>query len=150
MTSCKRPSLLLLISLAAVFLCPTPSPAATFSSNPIADSFVTTGATNNLASNNYGAAGVLGVAASGKPQGEFQSVLRFDLAAAKAAFDAQYGAGLWSIQSITLQLTATSPNNAILNTPSAGQFNISWMQSDSWLEGTGTPPAPTMDGITFN
>ena len=150
MTSYKQPVLLLLAILATAPLCLTPSNAATFSSNPVADSFVTTGASNNLSANNYGAAGLMGVSAPGQSQGEFQSVLRFDLAAAHAAFDAQYGAGGWSLQSVTLQLTATPPNNAIFNTPSAGQFNISWMQNDSWVEGTGTPNLPTMDGITFN
>ncbi len=146
MTSYRRFFLIGLVFFATTVL----GWATSVSMNPIADAFVTTGASNNLRDNNYGATGILGTAASGKPQGEFQSVLKFDLAAARTTFDSQFGAGQWTIQSLTLQLTAAPSNNAILNTPSAGQFNISWMQNDSWVEGTGTPSAPTTDGITFN
>ena len=123
--------------------------AATFTLNPSADAFVTTGPTANLTGNNYGGAGALSVAASGLPQGQFQSVLQFGLSGAKTSFDTQFGAGQWSIQSVTLQLTATVPNNAIFNSSAAGQFGISWMQNDSWTEGTGTPAAPTTTGITY-
>ena len=77
-------------------------------------------------------------------------MLQFDLSATKTSFDAQYGAGLWSIESVTLQLTATPVNNVIFNAISAGQFKISWMQNDSWIEGTGTPGVPTTTGITWN
>jgi hypothetical protein len=123
--------------------------AATFSSNPSADAFVANGSSGNLSLNNYGAAGAICVAAPGLAQGEFQSVLQFNLSSAKASFDSQFGAGLWSIQSVTLQLTATAPNNAIFNSSAAGQFGLSWMQNDSWTEGTGTPSAPATTGITF-
>ncbi len=123
--------------------------AATFSTNSFIDAFVTTGPTGNLSGNNYGAAGALGVSASGLPKEEFQSVLQFDLAGARNSFDNQFGAGQWSVQSVSLQLTATPPNNGIFNATSAGQFQIYWMQNDSWTEGTGTPNAPTTTGITF-
>jgi hypothetical protein len=113
--------------------------------NPVADAFVS--ATNP--SNNYGGAGALSVAASGLSTGEFQSLMRFDTSAAKSSFDAAYGSGNWTVQSITLKLSATSPNNAIFNNSAAGQFSASWMQNDSWVEGTGTPAAPTTSGITF-
>ena len=126
-----------------------PAYAATFTLNPSADAFVTTGPTANLSGNNYGGAGALSVAAPGLANGEFQSVLRFDLSGARASFDSQFGAGQWSIQSITLSLTATSPNNAIFNSSAAGQFGVSWMQNDSWTEGTGTPATPTTTGITY-
>jgi len=123
--------------------------AATFSVNPAADAFVTTGPSGNLGTNNYGGAGALAVAATGLAQGEFQSVLQFSLSGAKSSFDSQFGAGQWSIQSVTLQLTATSPNNPIFNAGSAGQFGISWMQNDGWTEGAGSPQAPGSTGITF-
>lgn len=124
--------------------------AATFSLNPGADAFVTTGPSGNLKNNNYGVAGALSVAAPNLSQGEFQSVLQFGLAGAKSSFDSQYGAGQWSIQSVTLQLTATPPNNSIFNASAAGQFSMSWMQNDGWMEGTGTPQTPTTTGITFS
>jgi hypothetical protein len=50
---------------------------------------------------------------------------------------------------MSLSLTATAPNNAIFNSSAAGQFGISWMQNDSWTEGSGTPAAPATTGITF-
>lgn len=136
--------------MAIAAFCAAPGRAATVSTNPVADSFVTPGSDGSLSNNNYGAAGLLSVAASGKSQGEFQSVLQFDPSAAKTSFDAQFGAGLWSIQSVTLQLTAAPLNNALFNAISAGQFTVSWMQNDSWTEGTGTPSAPTTTGITWN
>jgi hypothetical protein len=119
--------------------------------SPTADAFVTTGsATNNLSLNNYGSAGALAVSASGLSKGEFQSVLRFNMSAALSAFNGIYGAGLWTLQSVTLQLTAASPNNAIFNASSAGSFGVSWMQNDGWTEGTGTPNIPQTTGITYS
>jgi len=129
---------------------PGHSSGATFSLNPSADAFVTTGPTGNLSISNYGGAGALSVAASGLPQGQFQSVLQFGLAGAKSSFDTQFGAGQWSIQSVTLQLTAVPPNNPIFNASAAGQFSLSWMQNDGWTEGTGNPGLPTSNGITFS
>jgi hypothetical protein len=124
--------------------------AASSSLNPSADAFVAIGPTGNLSMNNYGGAGALSIAAPNLSQGEFQSVLQFNLSSVKSAFDSQFGIGQWTIQSVTLQLTATAPNNAIFNTAAAGQFAISWMQNDGWTEGTGTPQAPATTGITFS
>jgi hypothetical protein len=118
--------------------------------NPVADAFVTTGPSGNLANNNYGGGGSLAVAAAGLPQGEFQSVMRFDLAPAVSAFNSEFGAGNWTVGSVTLQLNLTTAANGIFNAPGAGAIGISWMQNDSWLEGAGTPNAPGASGITFN
>jgi hypothetical protein len=140
-------------SLFVVCLLPlfcNPGWAASSGVNPSADAFVTTGPTGNLSNNNYGGAGALSIAAPNLPQGEFQSVLQFNLSSIKSTFDSQFGVGQWSIQSVTLQLTAGAPNNAIFNPSAAGQFSISWMQNDGWTEGTGTPQAPTTTGITFS
>jgi len=126
-----------------------PAFGASFSINPTADALVTTGPSGNLSGNNYGAAGSVSVTAPGLPQGELQSVLQFNLGGALTSFDTTFGAGQWSIQSVTLQLTAAAANNAIFNTPAAGVFGISWMQNDSWTEGAGTPSAPGLTGITF-
>lgn len=124
--------------------------AATYGTNSFSDAFVTTGPTGNLAGNNYGAGGALAVAAPGLPNGEFQSVMQFDLSGARNSFDGEYGPGQWNIQSVTLQLTAAPANNAVFNPTSAGQFQIYWMQDNSWTEGSGTPAAPSSTGITFN
>jgi len=124
-------------------------PASTFITNSFSDAFVTTGPGGSSSGKNFGTAGVLGVSAPGKPQGEFQSVMEFDLSAALNLFNSQFGAGQWSIQSATLQLHAAPPNNAIFNAVSAGQFGVSWMQNNAWTEGTGTPASPGATGITF-
>lgn len=122
---------------------------ATVTLNPTQDAFVSSANPGN----NYGAAGALLINAAGLPKGEFDSLLQFNLAAAKSTFDSTFGIGQWSIQSITLQLTSASPNNGLFNSPAAaGSFSLTWMQSDSWSEGSGTPnsqPVP-VDGITFS
>ena len=145
--------------------------AATFSLNPTADAFVSSNTALNalgtatISNSNYGAAGAIGAAAAGLPKGEFDSLLKFDLSSAKASFDATFGAGLWAINSMSLQLTLASPGNAIFNGNGAGaggtninfagSFAMKWMQNDSWVEGAGTPSAPTLatgtgSGITFS
>ena len=124
--------------------------AATFSANPVADAYTATGPANNLRDNNYGAAGALSVSAPGSPNGEFQSVLRFDFLAARSSFDALFGAGLWTVQSVSLQLNAVTPQNAVFNPNAAGSFNVSWMQNDSWVEGTGGNNTPSTVGLSYN
>jgi len=119
---------------------------ASFSSVSTADAFVDSAQPNN----NFGAAGSLAVAASGLPQGEFQSVLLFDLSGAANSFNTQFGVGGWTLQSVTLELTASPHGNPIFNNVAAGQFNVSLMQNNSWVEGTGTGGKPTTDGISFN
>jgi hypothetical protein len=120
--------------------------AATFSATPIADALVS--AANPA--NNYGAAGAFGISAAGLSKGEFQSLLRFDLAGAKASFDGTLGAGNWNLESVSLQLTATPPGNPLFNTSAAGQISASWMQNDAWTEGDGTPNAPGSSGVTWS
>lgn len=116
---------------------------------PVADAFVTTGPTNNLTTLNYGAAGGLSIAAAATSKGEFQSVMQFDTSSAKAAFDAAYGPGQWALQSATLQLTVAAPLNPMFGNLAAGQFGVSWMGNDTWVEGPGTPSNPSTTGITW-
>ena len=84
------------------------------------------------------------------PNGEFQSVLRFDLSGARASLDAQYGAGQWSLQSVGLQLTSSPHNNTIYNDIAAGSFGVSLLQNSSWVEGTGNASNPSSTGINYN
>lgn len=121
-----------------------------WTANPSADAFVTTGPDGTLSASNYGGAGALMVAAPGLPDGEFQSVLQFDVSGATALFDTTYGVGQWSITTVSLTLTATSPNNPIFNALSDGDFSIVWMENDSWTEGSGTPNSPGASGVTFD
>jgi len=136
--------------LVAGLFCLPHARAASFSSNPIMDAFVTTGAGGSLVNSNYGGAGVLGVAASGLPQGEFQSVLQFDLSGAFNSFNSQFGAGDWTVQSVTLRLSSAPANNGILNTPAAGHFTVYRMVDNLWTEGNGAPASPSSTGITYN
>jgi PEP-CTERM motif len=149
MAAAMKLSAVAVLSLFAVSFASPAAQAASFSLNPTADAFVTTGPTGNLSGNNYGGGGGISVAAAGLPQGELQSVLKFDLSGAAASFDGVFGAGQWNLVSVTLQLTATPANNAIFNTPAAGQLAISWLQNDAWTEGTGTPGSPGASGITY-
>ncbi|HWD91033.1 MAG TPA: hypothetical protein VG938_01660 [Verrucomicrobiae bacterium] len=121
---------------------------ASFSSQSVADAFVTSG--GSLSSSNFGGAGALSLSASGLPQGEFQSVLKFSLAGAENSFNAQFGVGQWTVQSVTLELTSSPHGNSIFNNIAAGRFNVSLMQNNSWVEGTGTGGTPTSDGISFD
>jgi hypothetical protein len=129
------------------------------STQTVADTFVTNGPTNNLGGNNYGGAGALMVAGSGLGKGEFDSAIRFDTSSVKTAFDTDFGAGNWHITSMTLTNAGNfgkageQPNNMIFPVITAGQFKISWMQNDSWAEGTGSPASPdttTPNALTFN
>ena len=141
----------LLTALAGIILASIcAADAGTFSTNAFSDAFAATGPTGNLSGDNFGGAGALAIAAPGLPQGEFQTVLQFNLSGAFNSFNAQYGVGQWSIQSVTLQLTSSPHNNAIFNNIAAGQFGVSLMQNNSWVEGTGTGGIPTTDGISFN
>jgi hypothetical protein len=123
---------------------------ASFNTQPVADAFVTPGSSGSLSSSNFGGAGSLAIAASGLPQGEFQSVLKFDLSAAQSSFNTQFGAGQWTVQSVTLTLTSSPHNNPIFNNIAPGQFSVSLMQNNSWPEGTGTGGIPSSDGISFS
>jgi len=133
----------------ALALCAVPMlahAAQTQSINPVADTFVTSANPTG----NFGNAGALGTSAPGLSQGEFQSVMRFDLAPVKAAFDSAFGTADWVVTSVSLRLTAALPNNAIFNANVTGQFSIEWMQDDSWVEGAGTPINPNVAGLNFN
>lgn len=85
---------------------------------------------------NFGSAGALVVSGAGaaNTNGQFASLLRFDLVTAKTAFDATYGVGGWTLDSIQLQLNATTPGNPTFNANAAGLVLIEWLADDTWLE----------------
>ena len=124
--------------------------AASISTASVADAFVATGPTGNLTNNNYGGGGALAIAAPGLTNGEFQTVMKFDFSILKTTLDTDFGLGLWSVQSVSLQLTSSPHNNAIYNDVVAGSFAISLMQNSSWIEGTGTASSPTSNGISYS
>jgi len=149
MKKISRPPIFPIIATFISGLLPTGF-AASYSATAISDAFVATGPTGNLSNNNYGGGGALAVAASGLSNGEFQSVIKFDLSGARTSLDSQFGAGGWSIQSVSLQLSSSPHSNAIYNDVAAGSFSVSLMQNNSWVEGTGNASNPSATGITFN
>ena len=112
---------------------------------PSADTFVSAAEPGY----NYGGAGAVEVSAPSAPNGEYQGLLRFDLAAAKAGFDAAFGAGGWRLDGASLRLSTTNPNNPIFNPNVAGPVSVVWMQNDAWVEGTGGPTTPATEGLTY-
>ena len=114
--------------------------------SPVADCFL---CSSNPAFN-YGGGGALSLASPSSPNGEFQTLLRFDASPAIATLNASLGTGLWSLQSVTLRLTAAPPVSPLFNPTSAGDFGASWLANDSWIEGTGTPAGTVTTGVTFN
>jgi hypothetical protein len=129
--------------------------------NTTGDAFLASGSAGNpdganLTANNYGGAGTLAIAPSSSTKGEFDSVIRFNTATVVSQFNTTYGAGSWTITGLMLSLasnTGTSgavPGNNIFNTVSGGSFGIDWMSYDAWVEGTGTPAAPSATGVNFN
>jgi len=127
--------------------------ARTFDVTPSADTFVATGSSSNpdgdLSSYNFGGAGALTVESGSLPNGEFQTVIMFNLSGAENYFNSEYGIGAWTVQSVSLQLTSSAHPNPMFNAPAAGQFGVSLMANNSWIEGTGTGGAPATDGITY-
>ncbi len=123
---------------------------STWTGNPTADAFVKA----NNPDSNYGAAGALMVSGSASGSGVFETLVEFNLAAAKAQFDTQYGAGNWTITGATLRLAGNVATQGGIssNFPavSAGGFGISWLANDTWSEGAGTPGTPTATGVTYS
>ena len=130
----------------------------TYAVTNFADAFLATGAPGGTdwTGLNFGAAGTLVVAAASSPTGEFQSIMKFDTSGASNLFNATYGTNNWLIKGITLALASNdgiagqSPDNTNFPTISGGQFVIEWLSDDNWVEGTGMPKQPTMDGVTYD
>ncbi len=151
----SRPRILFLFCLGA--LLPASVWAASVTLPTFADAFVTSA----HPSNNYGAAGALEISAPGSPAGELQTLLQFDLSSAVTTFNSAFGAGQWSVDSITLQLGTNfgtqnqSPGNAVFNNINAGLFKIDLLANNNWAEGGGTPMSnivpsnPPVNGATF-
>jgi len=115
------------------------------------------GCNTNCANLNFGSAGTLAIAPASSLKGQFDSVVQWNTAGAAAQFDSVFGAGNWQITKIALNLASNfgdqgeQPNNGNFNTINAGQFNVQWISTDDWIEGTGsgmgvapgTPPSVT-------
>lgn len=97
----------------------------------------------NLEDLNFGGQGTFAIAPASSTEGEFDSVLMFNTAAAVNQFNSQYGAGNWTITGLTLSLASNfgvqgkQPGNGIFNIINAGKFGIDWLANNSWAPGTG-------------
>jgi hypothetical protein len=135
-----------LILISTLVLAPTAAWAVTATIPSAADAFVT----SQFPGNNYGGAGAISVSAAGTSGRELFTLLRFDLASTMASFDQAFGAGHWTLDGASLQLTAASPSNQVFNSTEAGQIGADWLADDSWVEGTGSPMNTSTIGITLN
>src|SRR5882762_4003038 len=122
----------------------------TVSVKPDADSFVRAQAP----ASNYGGGGALSVSGaaavngSGQQDGAFDTLMRFPMNDAVATLEATLGQD-WIITDARLVVTEMAmPDNAIFNL-GIGEFEIRWIGTDNWIEGTGRPNAPTSDGVTW-
>jgi len=78
------------------------------------------------------------------------SFMLFDGSGVASNFNSIYGAGRWGISSVILVLfEQTDVNNTDFN-GGVGPFEIRWIATNTWTEGTGKPNNPTTDGITYN
>jgi hypothetical protein len=129
------------------------APAQIFLTNyPVADTFV-----RSLdPTHNYGGAGALSVSGPiatnviGQQEGLLDSFMRFDISGVASNFNSIYGMGRWGISSVILVVfEQTDVNNTDFN-GGVGPFEIRWIATNTWTEGTGKPNNPTTDGITYN
>ncbi len=155
------PARKILAALLCIGACQAGEAQVTYTSTTTADAFLPTGSPGNPAGSdltylNYGEAGTLVVAPSNSVKGEFQSVIRFNVADGVTLFNTTYGSNNWTISSISLDLTSNygtqgvQPNNGIFPTINTGNFVIEWLADDNWVEGTGNPSLPTTDGVCYD
>lgn len=66
------------------------------------------------------------------------TLLSFDTASIRSAFDTRFGAGAWSVTSVELKVgsnfatAGVQPNNARFNVIAPGDFVIDWLGNDAW------------------
>lgn len=127
------------------------SRAAFFTNTFSADAFVR----SNAPTSNYGGAGALSVSGatatntSGVAMGIADSFIRFNTGAMVTNFNSLFGTNNWGVNGATLVVTEVGiPNNPVIDI-GKGAFEIEWISNDDWTEGTGTPAAPTSNGIVY-
>jgi hypothetical protein len=117
-----------------------------------ADTFVRSAAPTN----NYGGAGAIAVSGSAavndsnQQNGRFDSLIRFPMSNLVATLDSTLGTHDWIILSTQLKLTEVGAPSSSLFNVGTGTFEARWSASDSWIEGTGTPALPTLNGVAWN
>jgi hypothetical protein len=128
------------------------SQTVTISVNPETDAFVRSAAP----SGNYGGAGAIAVSgatavnAANQQNGAFDSLIRFPTSNLVASLDSTFATHDWLVLRATLQLTEMAAPPSPMFNRGVGAFEIRWLSSDTWMEGTGIPIAPTADGVAWN
>jgi hypothetical protein len=118
---------------------------------PVADAFVRAAAPTL----NYGSGGGLAVAgasatnAFGTQNGAFDTFIRYSLAGVPEALDAALGTNQWALSGLRLHLQEVGTPTETMFNRGLGVFEIRWIVSDSWLEGSGKPAFPTSDGVVY-
>jgi hypothetical protein len=122
----------------------------TVSVTPDADSFVRAQAPTD----NYGGGGALSVSGaaavngSGQQNGAFDTLMRFPMSDPVGMLNADLGQD-WVVIGARLVVTEMAmPDNAIFN-QGIRKFEIRWIGTNNWIEGTGRPNAPTSDGVAW-
>ena len=100
--------------------------------------------------NNYGIAGKLTFSAP-DANGEFQTVMAFDLSSVKASLDEMLGISNWQPMSLTLKLFKTDLSKSMppYNPDASGDFQVRYMPDTSWIEGGGDGKGKPVPGITY-
>jgi hypothetical protein len=122
-----------LVSLPATLV----AQSTTYSQQVEADTFVSSGEPDA----NFGLQGGMEIAAPTIAQPRTQkTLLRFSTAAMRAAFDADYGPGNWTVTGVTLSLFSNfatadqQPGNARFNKIESGSFEFDLLSNNNWSE----------------
>jgi hypothetical protein len=141
--------------LALLLLCSTNSivsQTVTVSVIPDADAFVRA----SEPSANFGGAGAIAVSgsaatnAANQQNGAFDSLIRFPMSNAVTSLESTLGTNDWLVLRATLKLTEMGAPPSPLFNRGVGTFEIGWIATDSWIEGTGIPVTPTTNGVTWS
>jgi hypothetical protein len=102
-----------------------------------ADTFVSSGQPTA----NFGTLGAMEIAVPTAAQGRTEETLmQFNTAALKSAFDADFGAGAWTVTSVTLSLFSNvntagqQAGNGAFNKIAAGGFEFDLLSDNNWSE----------------
>ncbi len=128
------------------------SQTATVAVNPEADTYVWSQAPTN----NYGGAGAIAISGSaavngtGQQNGLYDSLIRFPMSNVVAVLDAALNTHDWLVLRARLSLTELGAPPFPGFNRGIGAFEVRWIVSDDWIEGTGIPKGPTTDGVAWN
>lgn len=134
------------LALATAFLGAAPAAHAAISWTSIA--FADTYVDAAKPTENFGSYGAMQVSGANETVSTRIAFIKFDLAEAIAAFDAEYGVGGWKLDAASLSLTTNygtegvQPGNPRFSKIAAGDFDVWLFDDDTWTDDSG--------GLTYN